>query len=97
MLVFYTANQCFVLDISSGLLRPTLRTPYLLCILLDAKLATLLAERSKDKERIETLKQHLTEERERVEMVQKIDTRAKGGDPENLRQALQGKLIHLYK
>ncbi|KAM3172616.1 hypothetical protein ACTXT7_014176 [Hymenolepis weldensis] len=56
---------------------------------IDAKLATLLAERSKDKERIETLKQHLTEERERVEMVQKIDTRAKGGDPENLRQAVQ--------
>ncbi|KAM7539711.1 hypothetical protein Aperf_G00000037086 [Anoplocephala perfoliata] len=56
---------------------------------IDGKLATLLAERAKDKERIETLKQHLAEERERVEMVQKIDTRAKGGDPENLKQAIQ--------
>lgn len=56
---------------------------------IDAKLATLLAERAKDKERIETLKEHLAEERERVEMVQKIDSRAKGGDPENLRQTLQ--------
>ncbi|VDO06673.1 unnamed protein product [Rodentolepis nana] len=56
---------------------------------IDAKLATLLAERAKDKERIETLKEHLAEERERVEMVQKIDSRAKGGDPEHLRQTLQ--------
>uniref|UniRef100_A0A158R7Y4 Leucine-rich repeat flightless-interacting protein 2 n=1 Tax=Taenia asiatica TaxID=60517 RepID=A0A158R7Y4_TAEAS len=56
---------------------------------IDAKIATLLEERAKDKERIETLKLHLAEERERIELVQKLDTRAKGGDPENLRQAVQ--------
>ncbi|VDD79795.1 unnamed protein product [Mesocestoides corti] len=56
---------------------------------IDSKLATLLEERAKDKERIEVLKSHLAEERERVELVQKLDTRAKGGDPENLRHAVQ--------
>ncbi|VDM30655.1 unnamed protein product [Hydatigera taeniaeformis] len=56
---------------------------------IDSKIATLLEERAKDKERIETLKLHLAEERERIELVQKLDTRAKGGDPENLRQAVQ--------
>uniref|UniRef100_A0A915EY10 Leucine rich repeat flightless interacting n=1 Tax=Echinococcus canadensis TaxID=519352 RepID=A0A915EY10_9CEST len=56
---------------------------------IDAKIASLLEERAKDKECIETLKLHLAEERERIELVQKLDTRAKGGDPENLRQAVQ--------
>lgn len=51
----------------------------------------------KDKERIETLKLHLAEERERIQLVQKLDIRAKGGDPENLRQAVQGKMLIFAK
>nr|VZH90297.1 unnamed protein product [Spirometra erinaceieuropaei] len=58
---------------------------------MDSKLAFLFAEQAKAQDKISRLQSHLEEERERVELVQKIDARAayKGSDPDSLRQNMQ--------
>uniref|UniRef100_A0A0X3Q3W7 Leucine-rich repeat flightless-interacting protein 2 n=2 Tax=Schistocephalus solidus TaxID=70667 RepID=A0A0X3Q3W7_SCHSO len=58
---------------------------------IDSKLAFLFAEQAKAQDKISRLQSHLEEERERVELVQKIDARAayKGSDPDSLRQNMQ--------